>query len=138
MRRYSQLVLHDPANGVYGDCFRASLASILSIDPRNVPHFLEGGPESKWYKECNAWLERYDLFFMAYDIRGDAGRGYREFYEQSRLCVYHIISGASPRFPDELHSVVGLNGKVIHDPHPERRGVLDHQEYGFLVKRCDL
>lgn len=32
---------HDPENGVYGDCHRAALASLLELPLDEVPHFCD-------------------------------------------------------------------------------------------------
>jgi hypothetical protein len=51
--------------------------------------------------------------------------------------MFHIVSGPSPRFPELLHSVVGLNGHVVWDPHPDHSGLTgDPQDwtFDFLVR----
>ena len=45
MKPVKQLFHHDPANGVWGDCFRAVIASVLSLPVEAVPHFFDGNPE---------------------------------------------------------------------------------------------
>jgi hypothetical protein len=47
--------------------------------------------------------------------------------------TYHVISGPGPRGCH--HSVVGLNGKMVHDPHPDRTGLEEAQMWDFLIKR---
>ncbi len=32
---------HDPANGIYGDCHRAAIASLLELPMDDVPHFCD-------------------------------------------------------------------------------------------------
>ena len=34
-------VAHEPENGKYGDCVRACVASLLELEPEDVPHFYE-------------------------------------------------------------------------------------------------
>jgi hypothetical protein len=35
---------------------------------------------------------------------------------------YHIATGKSPR-SDQVHAVVALDGRIVHDPHPSRAGL---------------
>lgn len=49
--------------------------------------------------------------------------------------IYHEISDESPRF-NGFHCVVGCNGKVIHDPHPDKTGFLKEttdRRFGFIL-----
>lgn len=52
---------------------------------------------------------------------------------------YSVASGPGPRTkPDGApiyHSVVALNGAIVHDPHPSRAGLLEI-EWFDLVVRC--
>ncbi len=38
MTPHKQKYKHDPENGIYGDCFRTSVACLLDVDPEEVPH----------------------------------------------------------------------------------------------------
>ena len=40
MTPVKQEFVHDPSNGVYGDCQRAVIASLLDLPLSEVPHFL--------------------------------------------------------------------------------------------------
>jgi len=85
-----------------GDCMRACVASILELDPKDVPHFAEDWPRS-WF----AWERARSLFLMTHD-KAPAG--------------YSIANGDGPR--GVKHSVIHLDGKMVHDPHPSRAGLL--------------
>ena len=43
----------------------------------------------------------------------------------------HLISGHNP--DRILHMVVGVDGKMVWDPNPLRRGVTDIDGFGFLI-----
>lgn len=134
MKPQEQEFPHDPSNGVYGDCFRATLASILEMPISTVPHFLYDGNTDYWHKRLNEFLNPLGYIFMcipAWDLS--------EWRQANMITcdIYHEISDISPRFPDTLHSVVGCNGLVVHDPHPSKLGlpeVTDQRSFGFLVK----
>jgi len=46
---------------------------------------------------------------------------------------YSIASGPSPRIAGAYHSCVALDGKVVHDPHPDATGLSSIHEYEILV-----
>jgi len=130
-----QVYPHDPDNGVYGDCFRAVLASLLRMNIKEVPHFMIDNPD---VDTCNQrlqeFLEPMGLFFMnvaAWDIES--------WKQQCKISapIYHEISDESPRFPGVHHSVVGCDGIEVHDPHPTKLGLpnkTDKRTFGFLVR----
>lgn len=43
MTPVKQRYKHDPENGVWGDCHRAAVASVLDLALDDVPHFADGG-----------------------------------------------------------------------------------------------
>ena len=132
-----QLVPHDPANGLYGDCFRATLASLLGKTTAEVPHFFIDNPSGGVFNRRVSdylVLEGYAFISIpAWDIK--------EWKKNTcfPLPLYHEICDYSPRFPDTFHSVVGCDGIVVHDPHPTKLGlpnVTDSRTFGFLIKVC--
>jgi hypothetical protein len=136
MRPVDQLAPHDPERGVFGDCFRASLASLLELPASAVPHFMEDGdPDNRFPFRVNNYL--YSLGHCLLTIPA-------KDWDMPQWCdasgvahIYHIISGPSPRFPGLFHSVVGLNGAVVWDPHPDHTGLAGTQDdwnFEFLVR----
>jgi len=104
--------------GKVGNCFAASLASVLNLPLRSVPDFKRANLDP----EVNRWLgKNYGLQYKELPITDPAPLG------------YHFILGLSPR--GGQHCVVGYNGKLAHDPHPmdgTGRGVKP-EEWGVLV-----
>lgn len=120
-----QEFMHDPANGVEGDCFRAVLASILDRPIADVPHFAaKTRLASDFWEHVYEWLE---------------GQGYQYWPGRnppSSALEYHALSGPSPRTKGGFHATVGLAGKVVHDPHPSRTGIAGTESewyFGYLV-----
>jgi len=130
-----QLIPHDPDNGVYGDCYRATLATLLGLDTEQVPHFLHDNCDALTFNtRVNEYLAQFGLVYMtfnAWDIpqwKKDAG---------ITIPIYHEIGDDSPRFSGTGHSVVGCDGEVFHDPHPTKLGlpkVTETRTLGFLVQ----
>lgn len=143
MTPVSQLIQHEQSGDIvqsWGDCFRASLASLLDMRPEDVPHFCDGPPPTDgpdlWHQQVNSWLAQFDLFWMEFGVSEDGGEAWRQSLRNYDAAIYHLISGKSPRPHGRGHTVVGLNGIVVHDPHPSRDGILHHDAYGFIFKRC--
>ena len=110
-----------------GNCFSACVASIMELSLEQVPYFM-AAPEDRWYARFEAWLERRGLYPLMLPIP-DGPRGWAP-------SGYHILSGNSPRKPEDpeaLHSVVGYHGRILHDPHPSRAGLLSWIDTIVLV-----
>ncbi len=129
MTPVDQRIMHDPNNGVYGDCMRACVASLLDLNIENVPHFFESGNPSEFNATLAAFLKSQglaelnvrwrDMFDHDYVFRGVKG-------------VYHLIAGRTKG--GAWHAVVGKDGRMVHDPHPKRLGVLEPVYYSFFIK----
>jgi hypothetical protein len=57
MKLHDQQVLHDPAKGLYGDCFTAVLASLLHLDTHTIPNFaqLSANDPSEFWESAQAY-----------------------------------------------------------------------------------
>ena len=137
MTPQEQLILHDPDNHIFGDCFRAVLASLLDKDCKDVPHFLHDNCDSSIFlARVNDYLAKHNLCwieFPYFDVK--------KWREDSGITrpIYHEICDTSPRFPGTFHSVVGCDGEVIYDPHPSKLGLPDKTDQrlvGFLIHLC--
>ena len=106
----------------HGNCFAACIASILEVPLSTVPNFCE---RKNWREATNDWLTKFGLFYIDVTLPDDA----RD--EMIRYCGHHVISGDGPR--GLRHAVVGWQGRMVFDPHPEGGGVSGDLEYGLLV-----
>lgn len=112
-----------------GNCFQAALASVFELSLEEVPNFCVDDPDD-WYPTVNTWLgERYGLWLVLTQI----GSGTTKPPSPQG---YHLISGLSPR-QGVRHSVVGLDGKMVHDPHPSGDGLAEEQTYDLFVSRME-
>ena len=115
----------------HGNCFEACVASILELPLKECVIFTDGVDEKSeldqatqkhWWQVFVEWALHRDLipvFILAGDFRGKAPRG------------YSIVSGKGPRGLD--HSTVGCDGKIVHDPHPSRAGLLSVRDFIVLL-----
>lgn len=106
---------HYPERGLYGDCFRACVASILEVGSDIVPHFYENnetGPEAM--QRLSDFLKPlgYAPFTCVYD--GDASRDeILEMMMSQNRDTYYMLFG---RVSGGDHVVVCRGGTVAHDP----------------------
>lgn len=127
MTPVDQSIMHDPANGQWGDCMRACIASLLALPILDVPHFNEGGPRGlEFDRRVRDFLAQHGLI----EVRIHSKTSQAHVIQGT---CHHLIYGYTER--GTYHAVVGLNGKVVHDPHPSKTGVIedDRIEHAFLV-----
>jgi hypothetical protein len=123
MKPVQQLFRHDPANGSIGDCHRCAIASILEVAAEEVPHFgaTTWGDGAAFTMAFDEWLigRGFKMVTVAYydDLPLDECL---RLWSTGANDVYYILGVQSRRGGN--HSVVGLNGKVVHDPHPDGQG----------------
>lgn len=117
MKRIKQTRLGDKE----GNCLEACLASLLELGIDNVPVC---GDKENWFEILNNWLIfEFGLYMVVMKIRP-------QFVPKG----YHMIWGEGPRYKDVDHSVVGLHGKIIFDPHPSNEGLVKKNEYVVLAR----
>lgn len=114
--RIKQQIMHGGEEN--GDCLRAAVASLMKLPLGEVPHFCSRENEAK------GWVELMQEWFAA---RGYAvcELQYGDWVHSVLPGAYYLLSGRSPRFPDEYHVVIAQEGQVVHDPHPDDSGVLE-------------
>lgn len=116
--------------GNEGNCFDACVASILELDLKAVPHFINF--KSKLWIELRRWLNfrGYDychfpsvnvttcmLPFVPIIVSGNGGRGFR----------HAVIK--KPTAPNSFKL------KLLHDPHPEGNGLTGKDEFYLIIFR---
>lgn len=137
-----------------GNCWEACIASILELPLEALRQHGNDRHDfhAKWVRESTereayAHHEAYQraqrrLGFVVVKVYPSRENdGYRE--DGSYRCPgaiprgYAMANGVSPRTkPDGtpiLHSVVVLDGVIVHDPHPSRAGLVSIDEYEVLV-----
>lgn len=134
----TQTVMHDPENGIHGDCMRTALACLLELPVDTVPHFLHDGCDGEVFsRRIDEFLETLDLALLAIPFE-DTPVNVMMSMESTNPDTRFLLSGLSPRGIN--HVVVAMNSEIIHDPHPSRAGLVGPCKSGytwveFLVSR---
>jgi hypothetical protein len=137
MTPVKQEFIHDPSNGVYGDCQRAVIASLLDLPLSEVPHFLslaKNNTELYWYM-IQEFLRDKGYAWLVIPAKAGAA-----FFGATDNKIYYELSGPSPRGSGVTHAVVGCDGEIVFDPHPSNDGLLgdpSEWECAFIVKTCE-
>jgi hypothetical protein len=107
---------HDPANGSWGDCTRACVASILELPAEAVPHFCEFGEEPPgpdgnlpWWNRLTAFLKPLGYSTLVFEIQGP------EHAFKPGCMPFHYIRGGKTRRGTN-HDTVYFDQKLVHDP----------------------
>ena len=133
MTPVDQSIMHDPENGKIGDCFRACVASLLDLPLEKVPHFMEN-KNKRWFDDFTKWLSILDMsavFIDSETIRDHIKEVVVVLGDQAIV----IAGGKSPK--GVAHSVLWTfheGGRMVHDPHPSRKGILEVRDFTFITK----
>lgn len=116
---------HDPANGVWGDCHRAAVATMLCLPIDQVPHFSDGWPPADVFKARErAFLASHGLVPIDAVYAGA---------EANPDLILHVVGAMNPDVPYLLggqsrnghdHTVVCLNDRIVHDPGIDDPGIV--------------
>ena len=119
MKPVDQTQFYEAGKSV-GNCQQAATASLLGLDLAEVPNFIEH-PHGFWQ---SFWE------FMA-----SRGLVVIELSGPRHFDCYHLAYGSSLR--GISHAVVYRAGRLAHDPHPSRAGILE-VETTALVMPVDM
>jgi hypothetical protein len=121
-----------------GNCWASCIASILEVQLTDLPdeascfkpgmrHYESWQP---YYKMVTSYLRSNGIILV--EVACEHLR-YNDYFND----LFVILTGQSPRNKNILHAVVGQGFKIVHDPHPDRSGLVgDFEKWGceLLVK----
>ena len=143
----SKVVIKNAKNEVVvnGNCYAAAIASMLDLPITEVPNvevFFHVDPYGKY---SNYWLEVMDTWLESkgYELR--TANEFRVFHpefesrwpenadelRESLKDKYYLVTGDSIR--GFSHITIYQNGKLVHDPHPSRDGIIKITEFQTIV-----
>lgn len=113
-----------------GNCFAASIASILEVGLRDLPE-LNSYSNKNWFGDLWNYLRSHGYTYVG------------TIHDEERMLVYdkgvkgyYVVCGDSPRGFSNGHAVVYYKGKLAHDPYPTGNGILKFR-YAFMIEPID-
>ncbi|AKU43491.1 hypothetical protein CPT_Sansa87 [Caulobacter phage Sansa] len=121
MTPQKQIFRHRPENGVYGDCYRTALACILDMKPEDLPHEhrVFGDNEQRQFYDAALKPFGFKIALFAWTC------SLEEVFEVMKISnpgIHYILSGWSRSNCN--HSVVALEGEIVHDPSLTNAGIV--------------
>ena len=115
-------------DGINDNCLQMCIASLFELDMSDVPHFVAFDKGNGEYLDVfNRWL--LERGFQALTL-------YLEYLDDSWTPNgYHLMYGKSRR--GIKHSVVGYQGKMVYDPHPDQSGLESVESYTVFVSTLE-
>lgn len=124
----------------HGNCTEACIASVLEVGIDAVPDLYD--PDHEWgspdfrkaqFLRLHTWLlEVHGLKYV--QILAPPRRAlpvFAELLEDAFFTTHHLLMGYNP---DGVgHCTVGLAGRMVWDPNPLRRGIVDADEVVYLL-----
>lgn len=110
-----------------GNCFAACVASLLEIPIEQVPEFMhkDGKLNWNWYDEFRDWLLQYGYTPLMLN-NDDPGW-------ITALKGAHYLMGVKGSH-GRMHSVIGFNGEVVHDPYKHGTQIVEVCDYIVFVR----
>lgn len=127
MKPVDQTIMHEPHLGLYGDCMRAALASMLEVPIEKVPHFLHDNTSdnAEFCRRVSDFLRPLNLGYISFPECRQA------LHETGVRGLVHEVSGTSER--GVCHACVAVDGEIVHDPHPGRGGLDKIDYFGVFI-----
>jgi hypothetical protein len=121
---------HRPKEGVWGDCHRACIASLLDLPLDDVPHFGDGGPAGEEFNDrVNHFLRSRNLAQGSAAFAGSL-ESVLEMMKFINPGIYYILGGRSRTNVD--HSVIAFENQIVHDPSLNNSGIIAPCDDGFI------
>lgn len=138
---------------VHGNCYAACIASLMELPITEVPNV-----EVFFHLDNSFWNEimltfinskgwdigcddRFKVYHpeLHYQLRGPADKDFDLWLNELKfelLREYYLVSGQSSRGVN--HICIYQNGRLVHDPHPTKEGILTFDFFQSLEKISDL
>ncbi len=130
MKIQKQLFRHNPSEGVYGDCHRTCIASLLDMEPSQVPNFGEHYEDpDRFHAACDAYLRDRGLATITFVYQGDL----EVVLQQQSLLnphAYYLLGGTSKNGVG--HTVVCKGGEIVCDPSLDDSGIVGPMDDGLF------
>lgn len=117
-----------PVDQQRGNCLQAVIASLLDLPLDEVPHFVQddvnSGGRVNWWNSMIEFVHTHGWGLHGATLETHPGE-------------HLMVSGPSPRGQGIHHVVVYRDGQMVHDPHPDRTGLLSVEAAWGLHRHDD-
>ncbi len=129
MTPQKQLFTHDPKAGVWGDCQRAAIASLLDRRLEDVPHFFDGGVDTAVAdKRMDDWLAMLNLKMIFVPFNGELPE-ILALQKRFMPGLHYMLVGKSQT--GAAHVVVCKDDAIIFDPSLTDAGIVGPTDEGL-------
>ena len=128
MKLYDQTTFSDPVEGTFGDCTRACIQTLLQDDLDQLPHPITEDGESN-LEFWDALEEIYGKSLRFKVCKADTD--YRHLPRVVLACGPTVRTQRTGAHHMVVYDRVGE--RVIHDPHPSRKGLTEITRYCWLI-----
>lgn len=108
-----------------GNCFPACVASIMGLSLEDVPFFSTRSQDAQ-LAHANSWLKKFNLKLVMTPNTSD---------HKHPPGIHYMMRGLSPRLKGLYHIVVGRDGQMVHDPHPDNTGLVGEATHFIYFTR---
>lgn len=127
MRALKQRFKHDPANGVWGDCHRTAIATVLGLELDEVPHFAgDGCSDAEFARREREFLASRGIVSISMPLVLAEGSDYRELLAMvARMNgddFVYLLGGRSRTGVN--HTVVCRGAEIFSDPSQSDAGIV--------------
>ena len=136
---------HDPENGVFGDCDRAAVASVLDAPLDDIPFFYDGLHRGSSAEETDLahntrrrWFRRNDIRLIQMALKMNSAEELIGAISLHNPGQHFLLVGESRNGTG--HVVVCRDGRIVHDPALDESGIVGPEPRSgcywveFLVK----
>lgn len=123
---------HRPEDGVWGDCHRACVASMLDLPLDAVPHFGDGGCDNvEFDRRVREYLASQRIAPVTTIFSGSESplADVLDCVGHLNPGMHYIIGGKSRAGCG--HSVIGFDRKIVFDPSLDENGIVGPMDDGF-------
>lgn len=109
-----------------GNCLTAVVASLMDLPIDGVPDFVQDDVDHDvdrgwdWWARLQQFVCEHGSQVEYLRVEGDETTAFRVPEPEE----FYAVIGLSPRDPKIHHIVIYRDGQMVHDPHPDRTGLV--------------
>lgn len=127
LKKFKQLIKHDPGNDKWGDCARACIGCLLEIEPAKIPHFFDKDAENA-YEEMDDWLSRKGISRIAIPLEACELEDALLWGARHFSGFEYLLLGTSRN--DCNHVVICKGNEIVHDCALDDSGIIGPADDG--------